>query len=121
VLDAAERYRHPFLVRRGTSAEPDEPATEGAGLAVEGDGVVLSALRCRGAWLEARVVAQSRTPTRCTIRGPFDEARDADLLGRALEPLPTEPGVLRLDLRPWEIRTVQLRLLSDPEAGLGGE
>jgi len=121
VLDAAERYRHPFLVRRGTSAEPDEPATEGAGLAVEGDGVVLSALRCRGAWLEARVVAQSRTPTRCTIRGPFEEARDADLLGRALEPLPTEPGVLRLDLRPWEIRTVQLRLLPDPEAGLGGE
>ena len=81
----------------------------GEGLAIEGDGVVLTALRRRGEWLELRVVAESASATEAVIRGRFDEARDADLLGRPMGALTTKPGVLRLSLGPWEIRTIHLR------------
>jgi mannosylglycerate hydrolase len=70
---------------------------------------VLTALRRRGEWLELRVVAETGAPTDAVIRGRFDEVRDADLLGRPMGPLTSEPGVLRLSLGPWEIRTIQLR------------
>jgi alpha-mannosidase len=79
------------------------------GLSIEGHGVVLTALRRRGEWLELRVVAETPTPTEAVIRGPFDAARDADLLGRPAAALRTEPGLLRLGLGAWEIRTVHLR------------
>jgi len=54
-------------------------------------------------------VAETPTATEAIIRGPFDEARDADILGRPLAPLVVESGVLRVSLGPWEIRTIQLR------------
>ena len=123
VLAMAERYQHVALTVRasgGTGAAPagaapagaapaDAAAPEGGGLAIEGDGVVLTALRRRGDWLELRVVAETPNETEAVIHGPFDEARDADLLGRPLGAVATQPGVLRLTLGPWEIRTVQLR------------
>jgi alpha-mannosidase len=115
VLAMAERYQHAALTVRASG--PQDPAAwtaigdppDGRGLAIEGDGVVLTALRRRGEWLELRVVAETATVTEAVIHGPFDEARDADLLGRPLGPLATQPGLLRLTLGPWEIRTVQLR------------
>jgi mannosylglycerate hydrolase len=121
VLTMAERYQHSALVVRGRGrvANPDadaDPALGGEaagavghGLAVEGDGVVLTALRRRGEWLELRLVAEVATATEAVIQGPFDAARDADLLGRPLGSLATEGGTLRLSLGPWEIRTVQLQ------------
>jgi len=115
VLTIAERYQHPPLVVRGAGPAADSTAAsgpapgDGAGLAIEGDGVVLSALRRRGDRLELRIVAETPTATEAIIRGPFDEARDADILGRPLAPLVVESGVLRVSLGPWEIRTIQLR------------
>jgi alpha-mannosidase len=137
VVAAAEQYRHPFLTVRGTA--PGTPAPDdaspspggergddgGAGIAVEGTGVVLTTLRRRGEWLEVRVVAESPEPVRATLRGPWDEAREADLLGRPGAPIPSEAGTLTLELGPWEIRTVQLRRVAaqpgaaDPEASPG--
>jgi mannosylglycerate hydrolase len=115
VLSMAERYQHAALTVRASG--PTDGAvpmattgpTEGRGLAIDGEGVVLTALRRRGEWLELRVVAETATPTEAVIRGPFDEARDADLLGRPLGAPSTAPGELHLALGPWEIRTVQLR------------
>jgi alpha-mannosidase len=86
VLEQMERYQHPFLTALGTGERT--PVPEAAGLELSGDGVMLTALRQRGAGLEARIV--NETP----------EPRAASLGGKSIE------------LRPWEIRTVQLRLNS---------
>ena len=81
-----------------------------AGLAIEGRGVVLSALRRRSEWLELRLVAEHATPTEAVVRGEFREARFVDLLGREGAALAVEDGsVLRLPLGAWEIATVRLR------------
>ena len=111
-----ERYQHPFLVTRGTGTGTvapdvgDEPAQVLHGFEVSGDGVVLSALRRRGDWLEARLVLEGSQPIETVIRGHFSAARRVDLLGRPGEDLLIEaPGLLRLRLAPWEIATFQLR------------
>jgi mannosylglycerate hydrolase len=62
-------------------------------------------------------VAETPTETATVIRGPFDEAREADLLGRPMGALAAEPGVLRVSLGPWEIRTVQLHSTAAMDAG----
>jgi alpha-mannosidase len=134
VTAAAEQYRHPFLAVRGTAASPavaaaagDHPAGSGTdgtgeGLEIVGDGVVLSTLRRRDEWLEIRVVAESPTAVNATLRGAFDEAREADLLGRPGAPLACNAGSLALDLAPWEIRTVQVRpAVSQSEPGDAAE
>ncbi len=105
---AAERYRHPFLVVRGSGAA-DAPTAAVRGLAIDGEGVVLSAVRRRGDWLEVRVVNQGGSRRRATLRLPADAAREADLLGRPGAPLDVARMAVTLDLDPWEIRTVQLR------------
>jgi len=111
-----ERYQHPFLVTRGAGTEtvvpgPSDELDPGLpGFEVSGDGVVLSALRRRGAWLEARVVLEGSQDVEAVIRGDFSSARRVDLLGRPGEDLPVEvPGLLRLMMAPWEIATFQLR------------
>jgi mannosylglycerate hydrolase len=86
VLEQMERYQHPFLMALGTGERPAE--AEGAGLELRGDGVMLSALRRRGETLEARIVNETPEPHTAMLAG--------------------EP----LELRPWEIRTVQLKLNS---------
>jgi alpha-mannosidase len=80
VLEQAERFRLPFVARPGEGAPGGLTAAQGVEL--DGDGVVLAALRRVGGALEARVV--NETP----------EPRSARLAGE------------QLDLRPWEIRTV---------------
>jgi Glycosyl hydrolases family 38 N-terminal domain len=108
VPDAAEAYRNPFVVGPGGGA-PDMPLTSGAGLRIDGRGVRLSALRRRDDWLELRLFAATDRPTRATVHGPFRAGREADLLGRPGRTLAVEPpGELRLELGPWEVRTVQL-------------
>ena len=105
---AAEAYRHPFSVIRGTGPTGG-PFDACPGLRLEGDGVVLSALRRRDDYLELRIVNESAAPSHTTVHLPLASARDADLLGRPGADLPTADDRLELDLGPWEIRTVQLR------------
>ncbi|MEO8208288.1 MAG: alpha-mannosidase [Chloroflexota bacterium] len=119
VLEAMERYQHPFLTAAGRApvgSAPEGGAPEivdrpgqASGLTIEGMGVVLSALRRRGEWLEARLVAQCDGPTEATVRGSFREARVVDLLGRDLGPLTCNQGLMRLPMRAWEIATIRFR------------
>jgi mannosylglycerate hydrolase len=109
VLDAWERYAHPPRATRGL-ADARTPLSTSMGLRLEGAGVVLSSLRRRDAWVEARLVAQHPEPTLARVTGAFSEAREVDLLGRPGVPLPMgDDGALSVSLRPWEIRTIQLR------------
>ncbi|HLU74684.1 MAG TPA: glycoside hydrolase family 38 C-terminal domain-containing protein [Nonomuraea sp.] len=108
VPGAAEEFRHDLLTVAGTgdAALPlPEPA---AGLAVEGDGVVMTSLRARDDWKELRVVALTDDRTQAVVRGDFTRARRADLRGRPGEELEVAGGTLRLPLGAWEIATVQL-------------
>lgn len=106
---AAEAFRCPFVAVGGTGPL-DVPLVERMGLAVTGDGVVLSSLRRRDQdWLELRLVAMTDSPTTATVTGPLVAARRADLLGAPGAELSVERGAARLPLRPWEIATIQLR------------
>ena len=82
VLAQLERYRHPFLTVRGTG---EGDLREESGPELRGAGVVLSSLRRRSGGLEARLACEHVAP----VNGAFGE----------------KP----LDLRPWEIRTIDLR------------
>jgi mannosylglycerate hydrolase len=111
VVEQAERYQHELLAAPGAGPALGDPALpEAAGLVVEGDGVVLSALRRRGEWLELRLVCEHPEPVTATVGGGLLAAREADLLGRPGAPLPLTGGGLRLELGAWEIRTLLLRL-----------
>jgi mannosylglycerate hydrolase len=117
VLTQMEQFRHDLLTAPG-GGPPEAPGPQAApGLAVQGDGVTMSALRRRDDWLELRLAAQHPAPVTATVTAPgrLVAAREADLLGRAGAALPVAGGSLRLDLTAWEIRTVQLQLA--PEEG----
>jgi len=117
VLTQMEQFRHDLLTAAG-GGPPEAPGPQAApGLAVQGDGVTMSALRRRGEWLELRLAAQHPAPVTATVTVPgrLVAAREADLLGRVGAALPVAGGSLRLDLAAWEIRTVQLQLA--PEEG----
>jgi alpha-mannosidase len=86
VLEQMEHYQHPFLTAPGTGESPAVP--EQTGLELTGDGVVLSALQRHGERLEARVVCERPEPCQAVLT-----------LGES---------EIRVDLRPWEIRTVSL-------------
>ena len=109
VLTAMERYQLPFLALRGLSRSGAVEPRLNAGLSVNGPGVVLSALRRRGEWLELRLVAEHAAPTEVVIQGNFREARTVDLLGRSGPALACSESLLRLPLGAWEIATVRLR------------
>jgi alpha-mannosidase len=83
VIEQAERYRLPFLTAEG-AGDAGELA-EAEGIALEASGVVLTALRRTDDLLEARVANETA------------------------EPAAVRFGEERLELRPWEIRTVVLR------------
>jgi alpha-mannosidase len=111
-----ECFRHDLLTAPGS--RPRDPSREdlatpppATGLALEGEGVTLSALRRRGDWLELRLAVQHPAPATATITVPrLVAAREADLLGRPGADLPVAGDTLRLELAAWEIRTVQLQL-----------
>jgi alpha-mannosidase len=121
VAAAAERYRHAFLAAPGAGVAdapwPPEQAGHDA-LLLTGDAVVLSSLRRRDdGWLEARVVNLAADPRAVSLTGGIEEAREADLRGGPGEMLSVEPdGLLRLELGPCEIRTIQLRRRESPVA-----
>jgi 2-O-(6-phospho-alpha-D-mannosyl)-D-glycerate hydrolase len=105
----AEHYQQPFVVVRGTGPASDGGLIEASGLRIDGAGIVLSALRRRGDWLELRLVNESGAAQVATIHGAFDAAREVDLLGRDLREVARRPGRLDVTLVAWEILTVQLR------------
>ena len=107
-LAAVERYRQPFVVVRGTGPA-DAPVDPIPGLRIEGPGVILSSLRRRGDWLELRVVNETAERATARIHMSVDDARRADLLGRAGDVVPLDPDGLTVDLGPWEIGTFQVR------------
>lgn len=106
----AEEYRHDLLPTPGTAST----GTDGGGpepISVEGDGVVMAALRERGDALEIRLIAEHPEPTEAVLRGPFTAAYRAGVLGERADPLdlaPGSPAQLRLPLRPFEIATLHL-------------
>ncbi|MFB4309647.1 alpha-mannosidase [Actinomadura sp. GTD37] len=109
VLVAAEAYRHDLLAAAGYghASAPLPPSREG--LAITGDGVVMTSLRARDGWTEARMAAQCAEPATAVLRGDFTEAVRVDLRGRPGIPLDVHDGTAALALRPWEIATVRLR------------
>ena len=115
---AAERYRHPFVIARGTGPS-EAPAAPIEGLRIDGEGVVLSSLRRRGDWLELRIVNERAERQRALIRMPLEEAREADLLGRPGASSRVDVEGLTIDLDPWEIRTIQVRPSPTEEAAAG--
>ncbi|MER7546254.1 alpha-mannosidase [Spirillospora sp. NPDC127506] len=109
VLRAAEAFRHALLTAAGyghASAPVPEPRE---GVAITGDGVVMTSLRARGGWIETRMAAQCAEPATAVLRGDFTEAVRTDLRGRPGIPLDVRDGTVALALRPWEIATVRLR------------
>ncbi|MFC9975197.1 alpha-mannosidase [Spirillospora sp. NPDC127200] len=109
VLEAAETYRYDLLTSPGYGPRDAATPPARAGLEVSGPGVVLTSLRERDGWIEARMVAERPEPTVAVLRGAFGEATRADLLGRPTAPLPVAHGETAVPLRPWEIATVRLR------------
>jgi alpha-mannosidase len=81
VLAQLERYRHPFLSAGSTGT--DAPR-EQSGIELRGDGVVLSSLRKRNGALEARVAREHPEPGKAVF------------------------GDAELDLRAWEVRSVEV-------------
>jgi glycosyl hydrolase family 38/alpha mannosidase-like protein len=81
VLDQLERYRHPFLIAPGRALDGPKAAS---GPQLAGEGVVLSSLRRRGRRLEATVACEHPSPVSATF------------------------GEAEMDLRAWEIRSVEV-------------
>ena len=107
VVGQAERYRHPFLMAPGTGPAGG-PLRTGEGLAVDGNGLALTALRRDGDWMELRLACETPDGSLAVIRGPILKAYEADLLGNAGSELAVQDGSVRLQLAPWEIRTLRL-------------
>ncbi|MEZ4595678.1 MAG: hypothetical protein R3C32_01920 [Chloroflexota bacterium] len=101
----AEAYHQPFVTPG--SGDRSLPLASADGVALEGRGVALSALRRRGDRLEVRIVAETDEPVTAWLTGPIDTARDVDLLGRDGAGLPVSDGRLEVRQAPWEIRTLQ--------------
>ena len=76
LLDAAERYRHPFTALAGRGQDSNKlPVIPRGGAEVSGHGVVLSSCRDTGAEdPEVRLVALTPEPTTATIRTTHDHS-----------------------------------------------
>ncbi|HEY8439807.1 MAG TPA: hypothetical protein VIK65_14440 [Candidatus Limnocylindrales bacterium] len=112
VLAAAETFHLPVVTAAGR-ADAALAARATTGLAIEGRGVVLSALRRRDEELEVRFVAETSRSTTAVLAAPsrIAAARDVDLLGRPGVSLAVRAdGTLSVPLTPWQIRTVRLSL-----------
>ncbi|WP_019073590.1 glycoside hydrolase family 38 C-terminal domain-containing protein [Streptomyces hokutonensis] len=110
----AEEFRNDVLVTRGTGSAGRHLPPDTAGLRVDGEDVLVSAVRRVGGddaqvtGTEVRLTAMSDSPSTVRVTGAFTEATTVDLLGRPLSRTPVADE-LELDLGPWEIHTVVLR------------
>ncbi|MFJ9629483.1 alpha-mannosidase [Streptomyces sp. NPDC101175] len=110
----AEEFRNDVLVTRGTGPARGQLPPDRAGLRVDGQDVLVSAVRRSGGddtqvpGTEVRLTAMSGTATTVRVTGTFTEATTVDLLGRPLARTPVT-DVLEVGLGPWEIHSVVLR------------
>jgi alpha-mannosidase len=114
VVAAAERHRQDLLTAAGAAHADAAWPPSGAdapNLVLEGANVVLSSLRRReDGWLEARVVNLADRAGSATLTGEITDARSASLRGEPGESIRVDAdGVVRLELGPAEIATLQLR------------
>lgn len=81
------------------SCDADNVILETVKLAEDGDDVVL------------RLYESARTTTRCRLRlaWPATEAWESDMLERRAGELPMHAGVITLDFRPFEVKTVRVK------------
>jgi mannosylglycerate hydrolase len=113
VAAAAEAYRHPFVTFAGTGPALLELPAASLGVQVDGEGVVTTSVRDRDGRIEIRFVALQPAPSTAVISAgwPVRAAWLADLRGRPGASLPIGPdGAVRVDLRAFEIATLQLDL-----------
>jgi alpha-mannosidase len=113
-LRALERYRLPFVVAQGRGSGRAQLGSMD-GLRIDGEGVVMTALRRSGDVLELRLVNETDVPTTARIAGRFESAFDADLLGVRGSSIPLGPpdavttrGSISVPMDPWQIRTLHL-------------
>ncbi|WP_369191707.1 alpha-mannosidase [Streptomyces sp. R08] len=109
----AEEFRNDVLVTRGTAPTGQQLPSDRAGLRVDGEDVLVSAVRRvtdaeHGPGTEVRLTAMSDTGSTVRVTGTFAEAATVDLLGRPISRIQVRDE-LELALGPWEIRTVVLR------------
>jgi mannosylglycerate hydrolase len=113
VASAAEIYRHPLVAFPGTAPLSTALPPSAHGLSVDGEGVVLTSVRSRDQLVEVRVVCLQPAPSTAVLT-PGRHVKGAwlaDLRGRTSSPLEIGPdGAVRIDLRAYEIATVQLSL-----------
>jgi len=110
VVETAERYRLGLVTAPGAGPSSTGPLPPSqTGLELAGTGIVLSALRRVGREVEVRIVAQHPEAREAIVRSSFRTAREVDLRGSPTGgSLSIEDGILRLPIRPWEIRTLRL-------------
>ncbi|WOX14952.1 glycoside hydrolase family 38 C-terminal domain-containing protein [Streptomyces sp. N50] len=109
----AEEFRNDVLVTRGTAPTGGQLPPDTAGLRVDGEDVLVSAVRRvtdveHGPGTEVRLTAMRDTPSTVRLTGTFSEAVTVDLLGRTISRTQVQDE-LELALGPWEIHTVVLR------------
>ena len=99
LLEAAERYRHPFTAVRGRSQDPNSvPAVPEGGIEVGGRGVVLSSCRDVGRdGPELRLVALTPEPTTATVRSAHGHGH----------------GHGDIAMRPWQLMSIAAKGASD--------
>ncbi|NUT20815.1 MAG: alpha-mannosidase [Hamadaea sp.] len=110
VATAAEVYRHSLLAFPGTAASSASLPPSATGLSLSGDGVVMTSLRSRSSCVEVRVVCLRPSPSTAVVSLPgLSAAWLADLRGRRGSALDVgADGSVRVDLRGFEIATLQL-------------
>lgn len=110
----AEEFRNDVLVTRGTAPVGGQLPPDTVGLRVDGEDVLVSALRRvtddqHGSGTEVRLTAMSdRAATTVRVTGSFSEAATVDLLGRTISRTQVQDA-LELVLGPWEIHSLVLR------------
>lgn len=95
LLDAAERYRHPFTTVAGRDQDPKKvPEIPHGGMEIAGNGVVLSSCRDTGAASpELRLVALTPTATTATIRTTHHDHNE------------NHTHAHTMPMRPWQVAT----------------
>ncbi|MFI5881278.1 alpha-mannosidase [Streptomyces sp. NPDC051554] len=109
----ADEFRNDVLVTRGTAPAGCQLPPDTVGLRVDGEDVLVSAVRRviddeHGSGTEVRLTAMRDTASTVRVTGAFAEADTVDLLGRTISRTRVQDE-LELALGPWEIRTVVLR------------